>query len=128
MRLEVAVLRRQWVQTVIGQHDRLRVPKLHEDTGPKHVVRLHAVELACGDRLTRCRRSAGEQGHVRALTLLGDRVARLQAVAATAQIRGELRGEFVARRQEDLRAETLEQRAPGLIAWQSRDRKSGVEG
>src|SRR5262245_51498884 len=43
---------------------------------------------------------------------------RLQRVASSAELGGVAGGELVARRQEHLRAETLEQRAPALIARQ----------
>ena len=45
---------------------------------------------------------------------------RLQAVASAAQFGRGARGELVAGGQEDLGAEALEQRAPGLVAWQRR--------
>src|SRR5690242_14798885 len=115
VRLQVAVLRRQWIEAVVRQDDRLRVLKLHEHARPKRVVRLHAVELACRERLAGRRRAACEQRDVRTLAGFRDGVPRFESVDSSAQIRGKLRRELVAGRQEHLRAKTLEQRPPALV-------------
>src|SRR6185295_13433766 len=109
-----------WIEPVVRQNDGLRVLQFHENARPKCVIRLHAVELARRERLTGRRRAACEQRDVRALAGFGDGVPRFESVDATAQIRRELRGEFVAGRQEYLRAKALQQRAPALVAWQRR--------
>src|SRR4029079_16202339 len=106
MRLQVAVLRRQWIEAVVRQEYRLRVLQLHEDARPKRVVGLHAVELARRERLTGRRRTAREQRDVRALARFRDGVPCFEPVDSSAQIRGELRRELVAGRQEHLRAKT----------------------
>src|SRR4029077_17489710 len=118
MRLQVAVLRRQWIEAVVRQYNSLRVLQFHEHARPKRVVRLHAVELARGERLTRRPGAAREQRDVRALAGFRDGVPRFEPVDSSAQIRCELRGELVAGRQEYLGSKALEQRAPALVAGQ----------
>src|SRR6185503_6510808 len=102
MRLQVAVLRRQWIEAVVRQNDGLRVLQLHEYARPKRVIRLHAVELARRERLTGRRRAACEQRNVRTLARFRDGVPRFESVDASAQIGCKLRGELVAGRQEHL--------------------------
>src|SRR4029077_3137631 len=108
MRLQVAVLRRQWIEAVVRQYDGLRVLQFHEHARPKRVVGLHAVELARGERLTRRGGAAREQRDVRALAGFGDGVPRLEPVDSSAQIRGKLRSELVAGRQEHLGSKALQ--------------------
>src|SRR3954469_11590377 len=118
MRLQVAVLRRQWIEAVVRQHDSLRVLQFHEHARTKRVVRLHAVELASGERLTRRSGATREERDVRALAGFRDREPRFEPVDSSAQIRRKLRGELVAGRQEYLGSNALEQGAPALVAGQ----------
>ena len=118
VRLQVAVLRWQRIQAVIRQRDRLRVLQLHEDARLKDVVGLEGVRLARTERVLIGRRLAAQQRDVRADARLGDGVLRLQLVRSAAQFRRDLRCQFVAGREEQLRPEALQQRPPGIVASQ----------
>src|SRR5438105_3254130 len=112
VRLEIAVLRRQWIQSVIRQYDGLRVLQLGEHSRREHVVGFEHVGLAGGQRLAGGDRASSQQRDVRTLAAFGERVPRLQAVGATAQLRRGPGGELVARGEEYLRAEALDERSP----------------
>src|SRR5581483_6243108 len=61
---------------------------------------------------------------MRAVPAFRQRVMRLEFVAASAQICGGTRGEFVACREEQLRPEALQERSPAFVSWQGRTERA----
>src|SRR5215207_9322005 len=79
---------------------------------------MRCVALARTQRLTRGRRPTGEKRDVCVFAGLRHAVVRLEPIAPAAQLRRVPGGELVAGRQEELRAEALQQGPPALISWQ----------
>src|SRR6266849_3278057 len=118
MGFEIAELWRERIDAVIRQDDRLRVLQLGGDTCREDVVGLPAIRLGRAQGVFGGGGTARQERNMRAFAGFAKRVPRLEPVRAATKLRGNPRGEFVARRQEQLRAEALEQRAPALVARQ----------
>ena len=101
-----------------------RVLQLGEDPRRKDVLVMRRVALAGAHGAASGRRSAGQQRDMRALATFRQRVMRLEPVAAPAQIGSRARRELVTGSEEQLRAKTLEQRAPALVTGQCRSQRT----
>src|SRR5688572_32679446 len=112
MRLQVAVLSWERVDAVVWQRDGLRVLKLREHARRKDVLMMRCVDLARTQRLTRGRRPTGEKRDMCVFAGLRHAVVRLEPSAPAAQLCGVPGCERVAGRQEELRAEALQQGPP----------------
>src|SRR5476651_144258 len=114
VRFEIAVRRRLGIEAVVRQDDRLRVLQLSEDLRLEHVVEQETVRLGGTDRGPMRGRAARQHADACILPGLGDRIARLETLGLAAEIRRHVRAEVIRQRQEDLRAESLQERPPRL--------------